>query len=59
MAEELKVCLEKGQLNLVGGCCGTTSKHIKAISELAKNYKPKKLKENKNTNLRLSGIFYL
>ena len=29
-------------LAFIGGCCGTTPEHIKALSEIAKNFKPKK-----------------
>lgn len=43
MAEQIKEYLEKGLVNIVGGCCGTTPEHINAIAELAKNYKPRKL----------------
>ena len=34
-------------LAFIGGCCGTTPKHIKALSEITKNFKPKKPKLNK------------
>ena len=34
-------------LAFIGGCCGTTPEHIKALSEHAKNFKPKKPKLNK------------
>ncbi len=27
--------------NIIGGCCGTTSEHIKVISEIVKNYREK------------------
>ena len=30
-------------INVIGGCCGTNPAHIKAISELAATYKPRKL----------------
>jgi 5-methyltetrahydrofolate--homocysteine methyltransferase len=45
MAEELKRYLEEGMLNIVGGCCGTTPEHIRAIAEMTKNYEPRKLEE--------------
>jgi 5-methyltetrahydrofolate--homocysteine methyltransferase len=32
-----------GLLNLVGGCCGTTPAHIKAIAEAVRNYPPRAL----------------
>lgn len=31
-------------LNIVGGCCGTTPEHIKAIAEAVKKYQPRKAK---------------
>ena len=34
-------------LAFIGGCCGTTPEHIKALSEIAKNFKPKKPKLDK------------
>lgn len=43
MANQIKVFLEEGLLNVVGGCCGTTPAHIKAIAELAAQYKPRPL----------------
>lgn len=36
--------LKLGYLNIVGGCCGTTFKHIEAISKIAKKYKPRVIK---------------
>ncbi|WP_298528264.1 homocysteine S-methyltransferase family protein [uncultured Christiangramia sp.] len=43
MASQIKEYLEKGLVNILGGCCGTTPKHIKAIVEIASNYKPRVL----------------
>lgn len=37
--------LKEGYLNMVGGCCGTTYEHVKAIANVAKNYKPRVIKE--------------
>lgn len=45
MAEQIREYLEKGLVNILGGCCGTTPAHIKAISEIAKEYKPRSLKK--------------
>lgn len=36
---------KEGWLNIVGGCCGTTPPHIKAIAEAVKNITPRKLPE--------------
>ena len=43
MAEQIKEYAEKGLINIIGGCCGTTPDHIKAIAELVKNYEPRKI----------------
>lgn len=43
MAEQIKEYAEKGLINIIGGCCGTTPPHIKAIADLVKNYQPRKL----------------
>ena len=43
MAEQIREYAEKGLINIVGGCCGTTPDHIKAIAELVKDYEPRKL----------------
>jgi len=33
-----------GWLNIVGGCCGTTPEHIKAIAEAMKEFQPREVK---------------
>lgn len=38
----IKEWAEKGWVNIVGGCCGTTPEHIKAIAEAVKNIAPRK-----------------
>ena len=43
MALQIKDFLDEGLINIIGGCCGTTPDHIKAIAELAKNYEPRKI----------------
>ena len=42
MGKKIKKFLDEGCVNIIGGCCGTTPEHIKVISELVKNYKPRK-----------------
>jgi len=37
--------LKDDLINIIGGCCGTNPEHIKAIAEVAKNYKPRKIQE--------------
>jgi 5-methyltetrahydrofolate--homocysteine methyltransferase len=46
MANQIKDFLDEGLINIIGGCCGTTPDHIKAIAELAKNYEPRKISKN-------------
>jgi 5-methyltetrahydrofolate--homocysteine methyltransferase len=43
MAELIKEYLDRNILNVVGGCCGTTPDHIKAIAEVAANFSPRKI----------------
>jgi len=43
MAATLKEFAESGLLNLVGGCCGTTPAHIKAIAEAVEGIAPRVL----------------
>lgn len=43
MASQIKVFLDEGLLNVVGGCCGTTPDHIKAIADTAAKYKPRSI----------------
>ena len=43
MAAQIEEYLEKGLVNILGGCCGTTPQHIKAIAEVAAKYQPRVL----------------
>lgn len=43
MAAQIKVFLEKGLINIIGGCCGTTPEHIKAIADVAAQFQPRPL----------------
>ena len=43
MAATLKEFAQSGLLNLVGGCCGTTPAHIKAIAEAVRGLPPRSL----------------
>lgn len=42
MAFQIKEYLEKGLVNIVGGCCGTTPAHIMAIAKLVQEFEPRK-----------------
>ncbi|WP_418638574.1 homocysteine S-methyltransferase family protein [Winogradskyella sp.] len=37
--------LKNNLINIIGGCCGTSPAHIKAIADVAKNYKPRLIQE--------------
>jgi 5-methyltetrahydrofolate--homocysteine methyltransferase len=43
MADQIEVFLKENLINIIGGCCGTTPPHIKAIAELAAKYKPREI----------------
>ncbi len=44
MAEQIESYLKRNLINIVGGCCGTTPEHIRAIAEMATKYQPRQLK---------------
>ena len=46
MAIQIKEYLDKGLINIIGGCCGTTPEHIKAIAEIASDFEPRKFSLN-------------
>lgn len=54
MAATIREWAENGWLNIVGGCCGTTPDHIRAISEAVKGLQPHRRNEIKSLT-RLSG----
>ena len=41
MASQIEEYFKKKIVNIIGGCCGTTPEHIKAIYELTKKYSPR------------------
>ncbi|WP_096436830.1 methionine synthase [Alteribacter populi] len=43
LSKKLAAFAEKGWLNIVGGCCGTTPEHIRAIVEAVQPYRPRKI----------------
>ncbi|UTW54475.1 homocysteine S-methyltransferase family protein [Kordiimonas sp. SCSIO 12610] len=55
MAGHLKEWADEGLLNIVGGCCGTTPDHIRAISEAIKGVKPRTVPIIEPV-MKLSGI---
>ena len=55
MAGLLEEWARDGLINIVGGCCGTTPDHIRAIAAAASKYPPRKVPEVAH-KLRLSGL---
>ena len=55
MATHIKEWAEQGFLNLVGGCCGTTPAHIKAMAKAVEGIKPRPL-PTIEVACRLSGL---
>lgn len=51
----LKELAEANALNIVGGCCGTTPAHIRAIANLMENYPPR-IAEAKPIKTRIAGL---
>ncbi len=45
MVKQVEAYLEEGIVNILGGCCGTTPEHIKAMAEAVKNYTPRKVEK--------------
>ena len=55
MAGMLDDFLQSGFVNIVGGCCGTTPDHIKAIVEIVRHHQPR-IPNKQEQYLRLSGL---
>ena len=55
MAAEIEDWAKNGYLNIIGGCCGTTPAHIKAIAEAVSQYPPRVIPD-RPIECRLSGL---
>jgi 5-methyltetrahydrofolate--homocysteine methyltransferase len=55
MAAQIADFASSGFVNIVGGCCGTTPQHIKAIAEAVRTLKPRQRPAKKH-ELQLSGL---
>src|SRR5271169_2711796 len=42
LAQQLERFVDRGWLNIVGGCCGTTEKHIRAIAQMVEKKSPRR-----------------
>lgn len=55
MAESVRKMALAGSVNIVGGCCGTTPEHIKAVAKAVKGISPRAIPEP-NDVLYVSGL---
>ena len=55
ISSQLREWAQAGMVNIVGGCCGTTPEHIRAIAEAVRGLAPRQVPEVRPT-LRLSGL---
>ncbi|MHB1246136.1 MAG: methionine synthase [Sulfuriferula sp.] len=55
MVDQIRPWAAAGMLNVIGGCCGTTPAHIKAIREAVETYPPRIIPEIEK-KLRISGL---
>ena len=55
MAAIIREFTQEGLMNIVGGCCGTTPEHIKALAECVADIPPRKI-PNVPRACRLSGL---
>ncbi|MCH2557482.1 MAG: methionine synthase [Alcanivorax sp.] len=55
MAREIRGWAQKGFLNIIGGCCGTTPEHIAAMAEAVADCAPRTLPDIE-VQCRLSGL---
>ena len=57
MGEQVGRMARKGLVNIVGGCCGTTPDHIRAIAEAVNGMRPRLLSAETDTQaLTVSGL---
>jgi hypothetical protein len=55
MAATLEQWAKDGLVNIVGGCCGTTPDHIRAIAATVSKYEPRQVPHVAH-KMRLSGL---
>ena len=56
MAQQVKEMASRGLVNIVGGCCGTTPDHIRAIASAVKGIKPRPITSVSTKPLTVSGL---
>ncbi|MEO3997787.1 methionine synthase [Mesorhizobium sp. CAU 1732] len=55
MAAQIENFAREGLVNVVGGCCGSTPEHIRAIAEAVAKYPPREIPQIER-RMRLSGL---
>jgi 5-methyltetrahydrofolate--homocysteine methyltransferase len=55
LAAQLEKFVDHGWLNFIGGCCGTTEQHIRAIAQMVEGKKPR-VRPGENHRAIYSGI---
>lgn len=55
MAEQIEGFAAEGYVNIVGGCCGSTPDHIRAVAQAVSKHKPRAVPKAEKF-LRLSGL---
>jgi 5-methyltetrahydrofolate--homocysteine methyltransferase len=55
MAAQIEEFAREGLVNIVGGCCGSTPDHIRAISDVVRKYPPREVPVIER-RMRLSGL---
>lgn len=57
MASMIEEYMRRGLVNIIGGCCGTTPDHIRAIAQVAERYQPRAIATERDTQTTiLSGL---
>ncbi len=56
MADQVWEMASRGLVNIIGGCCGTTPDHIKAISKTLDGISPRKISDLSDRILKVSGL---
>ncbi|KAI9360177.1 methionine synthase [Pilaira anomala] len=56
MAKNVEPFAKEGLVTIVGGCCGTTPDHIKAVADVCRKYSPRPKPASKSDVMLLSGL---
>ncbi|KAF7727599.1 hypothetical protein EC973_007360 [Apophysomyces ossiformis] len=56
MAKNVEPFAREGLVTIVGGCCGTTPDHIKAVADVCRNYSPRPKPPKNSDVMLLSGL---